>query len=30
MPATPPSLFPPIQPLRHGMLAVDALHTIYW
>jgi len=30
MPATPPSLFPPIQPTRHGMLAVDDLHTIYW
>jgi len=30
MPATPPSLFPPILPNRHGMLAVDALHTIYW
>ncbi|MCG2585773.1 prolyl aminopeptidase [Massilia sp. TS11] len=26
--ATP--LFPPIQPLRHGMLEVDELHTIYW
>ncbi len=24
------SLFPPILPLRHGMLQVDALHTIYW
>ena len=30
MPATPPSLFPPIQPVRHGLLAVDELHTIYW
>ncbi|QJD99917.1 prolyl aminopeptidase [Massilia forsythiae] len=30
MPATPPFLFPPILPIRHGMLAVDALHTIYW
>jgi proline iminopeptidase len=30
MPATPPSLFPPIQPIRHGMLAVDEVHTIYW
>ena len=30
MTATPPSLFPPIQPIRHGMLAVDELHTIYW
>jgi proline iminopeptidase len=24
------TLFPPIAPLRHGMLAVDELHTIYW
>ncbi|GAB2860367.1 prolyl aminopeptidase [Pseudoduganella ginsengisoli] len=24
------TLFPPISPLRHGMLAVDDLHTIYW
>ncbi|HEV7855801.1 MAG TPA: prolyl aminopeptidase [Herminiimonas sp.] len=23
-------LFPPLQPTRSGMLAVDALHTIYW
>jgi proline iminopeptidase len=30
MPAMPPSLFPPILPNRHGMLAVDAVHTIYW
>jgi proline iminopeptidase len=30
MPATPPSLFPPILPLRSGMLPVDELHTIYW
>jgi proline iminopeptidase len=30
MPAIPPSLFPPILPNRHGMLAVDGLHTIYW
>jgi proline iminopeptidase len=30
MPAIPPSLFPPILPNRHGMLAVDDLHTIYW
>lgn len=30
MPDLNPSLFPPIAPLRHGMLAVDALHTIYW
>ena len=27
---SPPSLFPPIIPNRHGMLEVDALHTIYW
>ncbi|TFW27172.1 prolyl aminopeptidase [Massilia arenosa] len=30
MPAIPPSLFPPIQPLRQGMLKVDDLHTLYW
>ena len=30
MPASPTSLFPPIQPIRHGMLQVDGLHTIYW
>lgn len=30
MPATPAALFPPIAPLRHGMLEVDAIHTIYW
>jgi proline iminopeptidase len=24
------TLFPPITPSRHGMLAVDELHTIYW
>lgn len=30
MPATPSSLFPPISPTRHGMLAVDEVHTIYW
>ncbi|MFB9245353.1 prolyl aminopeptidase [Massilia antarctica] len=30
MPAIPTCLFPPIQPTRHGMLQVDALHTIYW
>jgi proline iminopeptidase len=30
MPVTPPSLFPPILPLRTGTLAVDELHTIYW
>ena len=24
------TLFPPITPSRHGMLAVDDLHTIYW
>ena len=23
-------LFPPIEPTRHGMLAVDEIHTIYW
>lgn len=22
--------YPPLQPYRHGMLPVDALHTIYW
>jgi proline iminopeptidase len=27
---SPPSLFPPIMPHRHGMLEVDPLHTIYW
>lgn len=26
----PESLFPPIEPYRHGMLAVDELHTLYW
>ena len=26
----PSSLFPPIVPSRHGFLAVDELHTIYW
>ena len=30
MPATPSALFPPLAPNRHGMLEVDALHTIYW
>ncbi|HEX8605453.1 MAG TPA: alpha/beta fold hydrolase, partial [Pseudoduganella sp.] len=25
-----PYLFPPVTPLRSGMLQVDALHTIYW
>ncbi|NHZ97158.1 prolyl aminopeptidase [Massilia sp. CCM 8734] len=30
MPAIPTCLFPPIQPTRHGMLQVDAVHTIYW
>lgn len=30
MPAIPSALFPPITPSRQGMLAVDALHTIYW
>lgn len=24
------SLFPPIEPYRQGMLAVDELHTLYW
>ena len=24
------TLFPPIEPYRHGMLAVDDLHTLYW
>ncbi len=23
-------LYPPIEPYRHGMLAVDDLHTLYW
>ncbi|MET0856077.1 MAG: prolyl aminopeptidase [Telluria sp.] len=27
---SPPSLFPPILPNRHGMLDVDPLHSIYW
>ena len=27
-PATP--LFPPLEPYRSGMLAVDELHTLYW
>jgi proline iminopeptidase len=30
MHVSPSSLFPPILPNRHGMLEVDALHTIYW
>jgi proline iminopeptidase len=30
MPESSISLFPPVVPNRHGMLAVDALHTIYW
>jgi len=30
MPELPSALFPPIQPIRHGMLEVDELHTIYW
>jgi proline iminopeptidase len=30
MPVTPTALFPPIAPIRHGMLEVDELHTIYW
>ncbi|HEY5800427.1 MAG TPA: prolyl aminopeptidase [Burkholderiaceae bacterium] len=24
------AFFPPIEPYRHGMLAVDDLHTLYW
>jgi proline iminopeptidase len=27
---TATSLFAPLEPRRHGMLAVDALHTLYW
>ncbi|WP_312435068.1 prolyl aminopeptidase [Janthinobacterium sp.] len=30
MPDTLSPLFPPLSPNRHGMLAVDDLHTIYW
>jgi proline iminopeptidase len=30
MPDTTVTLFPPLLPHRQGMLAVDALHTIYW
>ncbi len=30
MPDAISPLFPPLAPRRHGMLAVDALHTIYW
>ena len=30
MPAPAPTLVPPIQPTRHGMLKVDAIHTLYW
>ena len=30
MPATPTALYPPIAPRHHGMLELDALHTIYW
>ncbi|QYF95092.1 prolyl aminopeptidase [Massilia sp. PAMC28688] len=30
MPAIPTALFPAIAPAQHGMLEVDALHTIYW
>ncbi len=30
MPEIPSALFPPILPIRHGMLKVDELHTIYW
>ena len=29
MPALPPALFAPIAPLRHGLLDVDEVHTIY-
>ena len=29
-PALPLTLYPPIEPYRHGMLAVDELHTLYW
>ncbi|KIF80584.1 prolyl aminopeptidase [Noviherbaspirillum autotrophicum] len=28
--ATETALFPPIEPYRSGMLAVDDLHTLYW
>ncbi len=30
MSAISPALFAPITPLRHGMLDVDEVHTIYW
>jgi len=30
MPDTLSPLFPPLSPNRHGMLAVDDLHTLYW
>ena len=30
MPDPSPYLFPPITPLRTGMLQVDARHTLYW
>ena len=30
MPDSLSPLFPPVSPKRHGMLAVDELHTIYW
>lgn len=30
MPDSSTALFPPLLPYRHGMLAVDALHTLYW
>ena len=30
MPDSMTPLFPPVAPVRHGMLAVDQLHTIYW
>ncbi len=28
--STAHSLFPPLEPHRHGMLPVDKLHTLYW
>ncbi len=30
MPVNAPSLFPPILPIRSGMLKVDEIHTIHW
>ena len=29
-PTLQPSVYPPIEPYRSGMLAVDDLHTLYW